>query len=123
MPGTYKVVLVQLAVTVFATLAFWLWQPEEGQAALMGGLAMVVPNAFFARVTAQRRSAASVLVNGAVKFLLGIVLIAVAMKWFQPPPFGFFTALIAVMIAHALGGALIETQSGTPKGASQDLAR
>ena len=75
------------------------------------------------QLMARKRSAASVLVNGAVKFLLGIVLIAMAMKFFQPSPLGFFTALIAVMVAHALGGALIETQKGSPESARQDLAR
>ncbi len=108
MPGAYKVVLLQLAVTMILTLALWLWQAEQGRAALMGGLSMVLPNAFFAWVTTRRQSAEGVLVNGVVKLLIGLALIAFALKAFQPPPLGFFTGLVGVVIAHAVGGAVVD---------------
>ena len=108
MPGMYKVILLQLALTMVLTLVFWLWQAEQARAALMGGLVMVIPNAFYAWVTTRRQSAEGVLVNGLVKFVLGLAGIAFVLKVFQPPPLGFFTGLVGVVLAHAVGGALFE---------------
>ena len=108
MPGAYKVILLQLGVTAVLTLAFSIWQIEEGRAALMGGLAVGLPNAFYAWITTKRQSAEGVLVNGVVKFLMGLALIAFALKAFQPPPLGFFSALVGVVLAHAVGGAMFD---------------
>ena len=109
MPGSYKVVLLQLAVTVVLTLAFWAAGADQGRAALMGGLAVGLPNAYFAYVATSRRSAEGVLANGVVKFVLGLTLIAVALKVFEPPPLGFFSGLIGAILAHAVGGAGFST--------------
>ena len=115
MPGAYRVVLLQLAATMILTLALWVWHAEQGRAALMGGMSMVLPNAFFAWVTTRRQSAEGVLVNGVVKLLIGLALIAFALKAFQPPPLGFFTGLIGVVIAHAIGGAVVDMTVNTAR--------
>ena len=113
MPSAYKVVFLQLGVALILTLGFWLFDAAEGRAALMGSLAVGVPNAFFAWVTSRRQSAEGVLVNGVVKFLMGLALIALALKLFQPLPLGFFSGLIGVVLAHAVGGAAFGASAAT----------
>lgn len=81
-----------------------LQNPDLGKAAFLGGLTVLVPNAWFAWASTRRRPGGWLLVQGVVKFVFAVVLMAVTLRTFSPEPLGFFGGVIAAVVAHAAGG-------------------
>ena len=103
MPLTYRVVTAQLLATLAVALICGLaWSLEDARAALLGGVAVVVPAGYYAWRASRERSPQKLLVMGVGKFVLTCVLLALAMVLFKPPPAGFLGGLIVAQLMYVL---------------------
>ncbi len=100
---SYRIVSLQLAVTLAAAALFLFWDVSQALAALAGGLVAVAPAALFAWRASVERSARRLLLHGVLKFLLSRVLLALAMILLKPQAAGFFTTFIAVQLMYVIG--------------------
>lgn len=84
---------------------------EQAQAAVLGGLACVLPTAAFAACATHCRKPALVLLMGAAKPMAVIGLMVLAFVLANPAPLGFLVALAAVHLSY-LAAPLLERGSG-----------
>lgn len=78
---------------------------------VLGGMAVLLPNAFFGWASTRRKPGGWLLVQGVVKFLLAVVLMATAFRAFNPEPRAFFAGVIVALLAHAIGGFWLQSQT------------
>ena len=110
--------LAQVCVSLIAALAFWAWAGAvEGKSALLGGIAVVIPNGFLAarllrpsRDDSVRAIMRSAWIGEIGKLLLTVLLFAAifgAVRPLEPLAFfsGFIAAQMVVLGALFLGGA------------------
>lgn len=102
--GAYRVVAVQLVALSGSCGILALVDPRTGLGALAGGFAVLVPNAWYAWASTRRKPGGWLLVQGVVKFVLTIALMAMVLKSLSPEPAGFFTGVVVALLAHAVGG-------------------
>ncbi|MCY4342301.1 MAG: ATP synthase subunit I [Gammaproteobacteria bacterium] len=92
-----QMVMVAVAVCFFALLG-----AEQAAAAAWGGMVSVVPTALFAWATDRERREGQFLAYGLARTLATLALMAVALAWARPAPFGFFAALGWVQLAYVV---------------------
>lgn len=88
-----------------------LWGLPFSVSMVLGGVAILLPNAFFAWASTRRRSGGWLLAQGVVKFLLSIILMAIEFRRFSPDPLAFFAGVIVALLAHAIGGFWLQSQT------------
>jgi F0F1-type ATP synthase assembly protein I len=105
-PLPYRIVAVQ-SCTAAVLAALWLLRSAaDGVSSLLGGVAVIVPNAYFAwRVVGSGDRVAideaRRLVGGSVaKLVLGFGLLVGTFAWFRPEPAAFFTTFVVVQAAQ-----------------------
>ena len=84
---------------------------EQAQAAVLGGLACMVPTAAFAAGATHCRKPGLVLLMGAAKPMAVIGLMVLAYVAAKPAPLGFMVAVAAVHLAY-LAAPLLDRRSG-----------
>jgi F0F1-type ATP synthase assembly protein I len=99
--GVFSVVAVQAGLIASLAGVLFVVSLPLCEAALSGGLSVLVPNAWFAWASTRRKPGGWLLVQGVVKFVLAIVLMAVALKSLSPDPLGFFSGVLVALVAHA----------------------
>lgn len=109
--GAFSIIAVQGAAVVVSALGMMLWCLQSSGAMFLGGVAALLPNAFFAWASTRRKPGGWLLVQGVVKFLLSVVLMAIAFKGFSPDPLAFFAGVIVALLAHAIGGFWLQSQA------------
>ena len=119
--SAFSVIGVQGAAIVAAALVMTLWGLPFGVSMALGGFTILLPNAIFAWASTRRRSGGWFLVQGGVKFLLSVVMMAIALRHFSPEPLPFFAGVIVALVAHAIGGFWLQSQ--TPYQASPVRAK
>ena len=119
-----RIVIWQLLilVAVVVVLFFWevsresweapWWGFRQTVSALAAGMACVVPAGFYAWRAAAERSAARFLLQGVLKFVLTLVLIAVGIVLIQPAAAGFF-GTFALLQAMYVIVPLAESRAGS----------
>lgn len=107
--GPTRIVVAQGAVTLVMTGGFLLADTGSGVSSLLAGLAVVVPNAYFARrvlVQRERRepleAARALMGNSVVKLLLSMALLGVIFSSYPVEPLGFFATFIVVHAVHVI---------------------
>ena len=123
MPEPYRIVGLQVIVVAAVALPMWLlWAAQEGAAqegaaqagsAVLGGLTVVLPNAYFALGTVRRAipdgdaerltEARKLLGRGIGKWALTALLLVAVFRFVPVEPLGFFGALTAALVAQAIG--------------------
>ena len=118
MPEPYRIVGLQGIVVAAVALLMWLLgAAQEGAAqagsAVLGGLTVVLPNAYFALGTVRRAipdgdaerltEARRLLGRGIGKWALTALLLVAVFRFVPVEPLGFFGALSAALLAQALG--------------------
>ena len=103
MPLSYRIVTLQACAAMIAAVCLLLLSVEEATAALLAGAVGVIPGGYLAWRAQVERSPGRLLGQGMVKFVLTVVLMAVAFVWFKPPPFGFFATLVLMQIMYIVG--------------------
>ncbi len=101
--GAYRVVTIQALALTGVTAGLALAGSELGTAALLGGLTILMPNAWFAWASTRRKPGGWLLVQGVVKFVSTIIFMALVLKNLAPGPAGFFSGVIVTLLAHAVG--------------------
>lgn len=81
----------------------WLVTVEEAAAALLAGVACILPTAAFAWLSTRRLSAAQFVGLGVLKSVVTVALMALVFAVTKPAPLGFFVALIALQLAYVIG--------------------
>jgi F0F1-type ATP synthase assembly protein I len=107
--GVFSVVAVQAGLIVCLAGGLLAVSPEMGEAALSGGLSIVVPNAWFAWASTRRKPGEWLLMQGVVKFVLAVVLMGAALKSLAPDPLGFFSGVFVALVAHIAASARWQT--------------
>lgn len=110
----YRVLVVQTAIAGLISAALLLVSTTDALAALLAGIAIVVPNAYFAwRVVSldasedAQRVAQRLVFQGVQKQLLTMGLMVVAFVWIAPAPWPFFGTLIVLLGVHGLAGSVL----------------
>ena len=103
MPLSYRIVTLQAFAAAVSAVCLLLLSVEEAQAALLAGAAGVIPGGYLAWRAQVERSPGRLLGQGMVKFVLTLLLMALAFAWFKPPPFGFFATLVLMQIMYIVG--------------------
>ena len=88
----------------------WLFDGSRALSALVAGVVVVVPSAWFAwRVETANAvggeeldAARRLLGSGVAKLVLTVGLLVVALVWFRPEPVVFFATLIVLQLAYWL---------------------
>lgn len=96
----YRIVIVQLAAALAATLSMSLVAVEQAIAAVLGGLVCIVPTAGFAVVASRSEKPGRVVLVGALKPMAVMGLMVLAFVLANPAPLGFFVSLAAVHLAY-----------------------
>lgn len=109
--SAFSVIAVQVSAIAASGLVMMLWGLPSSVSMVLGGVAILLPNAFFAWASTRRRSGGWLLVQGVVKFLLSIILMAIAFRHFSPDPLAFFAGVIVALLAHAIGGFWLQSQT------------
>lgn len=113
MPEPYRIVGLQVIVVAAVALPMWLVGAAQAGSAVLGGLTVVLPNAYFAlgavrraipdgdaeRLTEARR----LLGRGIGKWALTALLLVAVFRFVPVEPLGFFGALTAALLAQAVG--------------------
>lgn len=111
--SVYSIIGYQGAAVLLVAAGLGLWSSWFGASALAGGIAVLMPNAFFAWASTRRKPGGWLLVQGVVKFLFVIVLMAMAFRTLEPEPVAFFSGVITALVAHGIGSwRLYRTASG-----------
>lgn len=107
--GPTRIVVAQGAVTLVMAGGFLLADAGSSVSSLLAGLAVVVPNAYFARkVLVQREphgpldAARALMGSSVVKLLLSIVLLGLIFSSYRVEPLGFFATFIVVHAVHVI---------------------
>jgi F0F1-type ATP synthase assembly protein I len=105
----FRIVAAQAGVAVLVAGLWSLAGLDRGVSSALGGVAVIVPNAFFAwRVTARADrptaldQARRLVGNSVAKFVLGAGLLVAVFVWCRPEPIAFFATLIAVQVTHLM---------------------
>jgi ATP synthase protein I len=115
--------LVQVCVSFVAAAAFWAWMGEvAGVSALLGGVAVVIPNAFLAArvLTPSRDLSADAMMRSAWigeigKLLLTALLFGVIFGFVRPiQPLAVFVGFIAAQLV-VFGALLLGGGTGAPQ--------
>jgi len=109
--SAFLVIGVQGAAIAAAALVMTLWGLPSGVSMALGGFTILLPNAIFAWASTRRRSGGWLLVQGVVKFLLSVVMMAIALRHVSPDPLAFFAGVIVALVAHAIGGFWLQSQT------------
>lgn len=116
-PEPYRIVGLQVIVVAAVALPMWLLGAAQGAAqagsAVLGGLTVVLPNAYFAFGTVRRAipdgdaerltEARKLLGRGIGKWALTALLLVAVFRFVPVEPLGFFGALTAALLAQAIG--------------------
>lgn len=111
-PEPYRIVGLQVIVVAAVALPMWLVGAAQAGSAVLGGLTVVLPNAYFAlgavrraipdgdaeRLTEARR----LLGRGIGKWALTALLLVAVFRFVPVEPLGFFGALTAALLAQAV---------------------
>jgi F0F1-type ATP synthase assembly protein I len=113
MPLPYRVLVVQTLVAGLITVVLLLVSRTEAVAALLAGITVLVPNAYFAwRVVTldagadPERASRRLVFQGVQKQLLMLTSMVVIFVWATPAPWGFFGTLIVLIAIHGLASVL-----------------
>jgi len=103
----FRIVAAQVGVTALLAGLWSLAGLDRGLSSALGGVAVFVPNAFFAwRVStrADRREALDqarrLIGNSVAKLALGAGVLVAIFVWCRPEPIAFFATLITVQATH-----------------------
>ncbi len=107
-PPAYRIVILQLILTVLAVLVAWLHSDVAAKSALLGGLTCALPNAYFVwRAFRYRGARSSVQIvqsfyqGESWKFVLTALSFAVIFQRVEPlNVLALFTAFITVQLGH-----------------------
>ncbi|ASP37888.1 ATP F0F1 synthase subunit I [Bacterioplanes sanyensis] len=113
-PPAYKIVLIQLVVTLIVALLAWLHSDVAAGSALLGGLLCALPNAYFIwrvfRFTGARstpRIVQSLYRGEAWKFLLTAMGFAVVFIHVEPLNYlALFAGYLTVQLGHVFSAGL-----------------
>ena len=120
MPLPYRVLVVQTLVAglIAAGLALLMNVADSG-AALLAGITVLIPNAYFAWRVVEldagddpERASRRLVIQGVQKQLLMLVLMIAAFIGGPPAPWPFFGTLIALLGTHGFAAALL---GGAPR--------
>ncbi|NJN50598.1 MAG: hypothetical protein HC809_01185 [Gammaproteobacteria bacterium] len=96
-------------MTLLLALGWTIVGVAEGLSSLVAGLAVVIPNAYFAwRVVAVGKQgvpldqARALLGNTVVKLLLSLGLLVLIFSTYRPEPLAFFATFIVVLVVHLM---------------------
>ena len=116
----FRIVAWQTAATAIVTATLFLWEwPGEANgfrqtiAALAAGLASVAPAGFYAWRASRERSAVSYLLQGVVKFVLTLMLVAGSIIVLKPAAAGFFGTLILLQGMYVMVPLLGDANTAT----------
>ena len=112
MPEPYRIVGLQVIAVAAVALPVWLVGAAQAGSAVLGGLVVVLPNAYFA-VGAVRREvpdgdaerlaeARRLLGRGIAKWALAALLMVAAFRLVPVEPLGFFGALTVALVVGAV---------------------
>jgi len=116
----YRIVFVQLALTIIAALLLLFIDVVKAYSVLLGGLTCVLPNFFMAwrmgRESANPGTALKYLVRGELgKLAITALLFALVFKWVVPLEAAyFFVALVCIMLGNIFVP-LVEAQQAKNK--------
>ena len=121
MPLPYRVLVVQTLVAgLIAAVLVLLGSVADAAAALLAGITVLIPNAYFAwRVVSldpgrdPERASRRLVIQGMQKQLLMLVMMIAVFVGSAPAPWPFFGTLIALLGTHGLAAALL---GGPPRG-------
>lgn len=121
MPLPYRVLVVQTLVAgLIAAVLVLLVSVADAVAALLAGITVLIPNAYFARRVVNldaagdpERASRRLVIQGMQKQLLMLLLMVAVFIGGAPAPLPFFGTLIALLTAHGLGAAML---GGPPRG-------
>ena len=111
-PEPYRIVGLQVIVVAAVALPMWLVGAAQAGSAVLGGLTVVLPNAYFALGTVRRAipdgdaerltEARRLLGRGIGKWALTALLLVAVFRFVPVEPLGFFGALTAALLAQAV---------------------
>ncbi|MYE84470.1 MAG: ATP synthase subunit I [Gammaproteobacteria bacterium] len=111
-PEPYRIVGLQVIVVAAVALPMWLVGTAQARSAVLGGLTVVLPNAYFALGTVRRAipdgdaerltEARRLLGRGIGKWALTALLLVAVFRFVPVEPLGFFGALTAALLAQAV---------------------
>ena len=114
MASPYRIVIWQVLATAAVSAVLFLLEISGGNwdepfrglnqtvAALAAGTASVIPAALYAWQTTVERSPGRFLLQGVLKFLLTILLVAACIVLIKPAAAGFFGTLILLQVMYAV---------------------
>ncbi len=103
MPLSYRIVILQLVVTLVVAGFGLLWDTGQSFAAVLAGIVCVVPGGVFAWRASTENSPSALLVQGLAKFAATIALMAMFIIWLHPAALGFFGTLIVLQTMYVIG--------------------
>lgn len=106
------IVALQLMTSLVIAAALWPIDHEQAWAALLAGAVVVPPAGYFAWRAQNERAPGRLLGQGLMKFVLTLALMALAFVWMQPPPLGFFAALVLMQAMYVIGPAVFGNAAG-----------
>ena len=112
MPEPYRIVGLQGVVVAAVALPLWMVGAAQAGSAVLGGLTVVLPNAYFALGAVRRaipdgdaerlNEARRLLGRGVAKWALTALLLVAVFRFVPVAPLGFFGALTAALLAQAV---------------------
>jgi len=102
-PLSYRIVILQLVVTLVVAMFGLLWDAEQSLAALLAGIVCVVPGGVFAWRASAEKSPRALLLQGLGKFAAPIALMAMFLIWLHPAVLGFFGTFIVLQTMYVIG--------------------
>lgn len=103
MPLSYRIVILQLVVTLVAASFGLLWDTGQSLAAVLAGIVCVVPGGVFAWRASTENSPRALLLQGFAKFAVTIALMAMFIIWLRPAVLGFFGTFIVLQTMYVIG--------------------
>ncbi len=120
-----RIVVAQGGVTLVMALGWLIGGVTHGVSSLVAGLAVVVPNAYFAWriLTAGQRmdpqiQARALMGNSIVKLLLSLGILVLIFSSYHPDPLAFFSTFIVVLVVHFMAS-LVDGPPRSRKSADQ----
>lgn len=95
--------MLQLMTSLVVAAGFALVDNSQAFAALLAGAVVGVPAGYFAWRATVERSAGRLLVQGMMKTLLTLTLMALAFALWKPAPLGFFAAFVLMQAMYVVG--------------------
>lgn len=109
--NAFSVIAVQAGAVAVSALVMMFWGSPSSASLVLGGATILLPNAFFAWASTRRKPGGWLLVQGVVKFLLSVVLMAIAFRHLNLGPAAFFAGVSVALLAHAIGGFWLQSQT------------